>query len=449
MSARIRRLRKPRKSPEIPGLRRRIENFGLFDPAAYLKLHRDVRAAKHPPWSHFLEYGIREGRQFTTPVIVARALSQSSAEIEAALQTTRCALAAESGENDILAAAAPLSLQRTKIGIFCNSHGNFFMKDIADLVDWQLRALNIDAHLRTEESDPHEGFDLRIFVAPHEFFWLGKGETWKPMAGAPSSVLFNVEQMQTQWFCRAFPYLLTAPLIFDLNFQSAILLRKAGCKVVHYMPPYLSEGSYTSPQPDVSDIELVRGYEFSRNRYNWTEHKGLADRPIDILFVATESERRLKAIERLRELTDKYRFVCVYTHQKSPLTRDNYRTTSPEINCALAQRSKIVLNIHRDWIGYFEWSRMVMQGFWQGACVVSDPGLPDPVFTSESHFLEENIRHLPNLIDWLLGTPEGQARMAEVGAAGYERARSPAVRAAMLVPMLNSLGNLAGISKAA
>jgi hypothetical protein len=450
MRARIRRRRKSLTSEHLlDGLRPRIEHSGLFDARTYLELNEDLEKAKADAWSHFLNHGIWEGRRFTTPDIVARALSQSSTEIHAALKTSRRAAAAQSGENAIFAAAAPLSLQRTKIGIFCNSHGNFFMQEIANLVQWQLTALNIDAHLRTEESDPVEHFDLRVFVAPHEFFWLGKGESWKVIANTPGSVLFNVEQMQTPWFCRAFPYLLKAALVLDINFQSAVLLRKAGCHVVHYMPPYLPECSYTSPQLDVSHVELVRGYAFSRSQYNWIEHDGLSDRPIDILFIGSESERRLKAIESLRELTDKYRFVCVYTHQNSPLTSANYRTTSPEINCALAQRSKIVLNIHRDWIGYFEWSRMVMQGFWQGACVISDPSLPDPVFTSDSHFLEENTRHLPDLLHWLLGTPEGQSRMAEVAAAGYERARSPAARAAMLVPMLNSLGDLVGISKAA
>jgi hypothetical protein len=441
-------LRKPPTTADTGAWRKSIERSGLFDPSTYLAMHPDLMAAGADPWEHFVHYGLKEGRRFTTSHLFARALSRSNAESQDALWAVHQALAAQSGDDYIWAAAAPVASSSAKIGVYCNSLGNFFMQEIANLVHWQFSALNFDSQLRTEESDPAEAFDIRIFVAPHEFFWLGQGAIWRHLVQASGTVLFNVEQVQTAWFCKGLSFLLEAPLVFDLNFQSAVLLRRMGCNAIHYMPPYLEDCSYTRSQPDVSEVELVRGYEFSKSRFDWRKHQGLSDRPIDIIFIGSESERRVKAIERLRELTDKYRFVCVYTHQDRPLTTGNYRTTSPEINCALSQRSKIVLNIHRDWIGYFEWSRMVMQGFWQGACVVSDPSLPDPVFSPDRHFLEENFRHLPELIRWLLGTAEGRAKMDEVGAAGYDHARSPAARAVMLVPMLNSLRDLVALSRA-
>ena len=447
-----RQVEKAQPSPDSSGtsenLRRRLELSGLFDPSTYLEMHPDLMATGVDAWEHFLHAGLKEGRRFTTSELFARALSRLNAESQDALWAARQALAAQSGDDDILGAAAPVASSGARIGVFCNSHGNFFMQEIANLVHWQLSALNFDSQLRTEKSDLAEVFDIRIFVAPHEFFWLGQGENWRRLVKASGTVLFNVEQVQTAWFCKGLPFLLEAPLVLDINFQSAILLRRMGCNAIHYMPPYLQDCSYTRSQPDVSEVELVRGYEFSKSRFDWTKHKGLSDRPIDIIFVGAESERRLKAIERLRELTDKYRFVCVYSRHNSPIYGGSYGASSPEINCALAQRSKIVLNVHRDWIGYFEWSRIVMRGFWQGACVVSDPCLPDPVFSAGRYFLEENSRHLPELIRWLLGTAEGRAKMDEVAAAGYDRARSPAARTAMLVPMLSSLRDLVVLSGA-
>jgi hypothetical protein len=88
-----------------------------------------------------------------------------------------------------------------------------------------------------------------------------------------------------------------------------------------------------------------------------------------------------------------------------------------------------------------------MQGFWQGACVVSDPGLPDPIFSSGTHFLEENIRHLPELLHWLLGTPDGRTKMDEIAAAGHRQAVRPATKAAMLAPMLDALRQAARIER--
>ena len=315
------------------------------------------------------------------------------------------------------------------------------MQEIANIVHWQFKALGIDSYLRSEKSEMDEKFDIRVFVAPHEFFWLGQGENWQAFANLPGSVLFNVEQIQTSWFCKGFPFLVQAPLVLDINFQSAVLLKKMGCNSIYYMPPHLQGCNYATKQLDVSHIELLRGYDFSRESFDW-EKSSFCDRPIDILFVGTGCERRARAMESLRYLTDKHRFVCVYTHQNSPLTSGNYRTTSPEINCALAQRSKIVLSIHRDWVGYFEWSRMVMQGFWQGACVVSDPSFPEPIFNSGQHFLEESTRHLPDLLRWLLDSSDGRERMREVAAAGHSRAISSTARASVLVPMLEALGGL-------
>ncbi len=436
-----------RERPRPEDIRQSLINSRLFDPGTYLELHEDLRGAGADPWEHFLKYGFWEGRRFTTPEIVAQALAHFHRETHAALEAASQILKTEPDEDACADCATLLASQRVRIGIYCSSQGNFFMQEIANLIQWQLVALKIDAHLRTEQSAFDEAFDIRLFVAPHEFFWLGGGEQWRTLAGAPGTVLYNVEQVHTPWFCRAFPFLLEAPLILDINFQSTLLLRQMGLNALHYMPPYLSKCPYTVSQPDVSGVDLVRGYEFSRARFDWKSHRGLTDRPIDILFVGTDSERRRIAIERLRELTDRYRFICIYTHQHAPLTNANYQTTSPEINCALAQRSKIVLNIHRSWLGYFEWSRMVMQGFWQGACVVSDPSLPNPIFKPNNHFLEENIRHLPELLHWLLGTSDGRMKIEHIAEAGQSRARSRAARTAMLLPMLSSLRASVGLGE--
>ena len=112
----------------------------------------------------------------------------------------------------------------------------------------------------------------------------------------------------------------------------------------------------------------------------------------------------------MQENLDQHRFICVYTRQQGPLTARDHRSTSTGINCALGQRSKIVLNIHPDWLGYFEWSRMVLQGFWQGACVVTDPSFDHPLYQPGIHYLEENPRHMGELVRWLLETPDGSRK---------------------------------------
>jgi hypothetical protein len=172
------------------------------------------------------------------------------------------------------------------------------------------------------------------------------------------------------------------------------------------------------------------------------ERDQLDDRPIDILFIGANSPRRDTALIRLLDLTDDYRFLCIYTGATVPLTARDYRTTSSRINCALAQRTKIVLNIHRDWVGYFEWSRIVLQGFWQGACVVSDPNLPNPIYQPGVHFQEESVRHLGELIRWLLATPDGRATLDTTRRAGFAQARGLGSMQVALAPVLGAFKNL-------
>jgi hypothetical protein len=429
---------------EGPNLRARIEASGLFDPDVYLSLHQDLRAMRVDPWKHFLNYGLKEARHFTNSSVVARLLARMDPELKKARDRFIGAAneAVKAGDNSELADL--FRQKKIRIGVFWNSQGNFFIREIAEILVWGLCAEGIDAVLRDERADKNEGLDLRIFVAPHEFYILGEGGTWKNFASAPNTVFYATEQPQTHWFCYAFPYLLKARLVLDINFQTAEILRRAGCNVVHFMPGYLPALPHTHPYTDISGVELVKGYSFARQAYNWLDRDNLAERPIDILFIGSHAPRRDKALSRLRELSDTYRFLCVYTPQE-PLREGSNCSTSTAINCALAQRTRIVLNIHRDWLGYFEWSRMVLQGFWQGACVVSDHCLPNPIFEAGTHYLEENARNIGELVRWLLETQEGRRKLDTTRVAAYERARRIGSMRVALAPVLKALKEILAI----
>ena len=195
-----------------------------------------------------------------------------------------------------------------------------------------------DTVQRDENASRGEPFDLRIFVAPHEFFWLGEGKEWTKIAAASGSVLYNVEQPQTQWFCRAFPLLLEAPLVLDINLQSAMILRRAGCNVLHFMPGHLPTARYAQPCLDISGVPLAKGYAFARQSYDWQARNRLDERPIDIMFVGTRAPRRDKALLRLQDLMDRYRFLCVYRSGSEPITERS--VAAAEQSWVLAQRAK-------------------------------------------------------------------------------------------------------------
>ena len=413
----------------------RLRASGLFDPTVYLALNPDLAVPPDEAWRHLCDHGLEERRPFTDSKIVARLLAEMDAPIRAErfclTQIAEAAFAARD-KTDI---AAPLRRRGTRIAVFCSSLGNFFMREIADMLAWGLQAEGIDTVQRDETASRDEPFDLRVFVAPHEFFWLGAGREWVDIAGA-GTVLYNVEQPQTQWFCRAFPLLLQAPLILDINLQSATILRRAGCNVVHFMPGHLASVRYAQSCSDISGIPLTKGYAFARQHYDWQARNEVDERPIDLLFIGARAPRREDALIRLQALADRHRFWCVYREPSAPFTEES--SVAAEAGWALAQRAKIVLNLHRDWIGYFEWPRMVLQGFWQGACVVSDPGLSAPIFTPGVHYLEENLRHIGELVRWLLEAEEGRDKLNRTRMAGYERASSVGSMHVALAPVLEA-----------
>jgi hypothetical protein len=417
-------------------LETRLRGCGLFDPEAYVALNPDLDIERHEAWQHFCDQGLRQRRPFTSPEVVARLLAEIAAPVQAErFCLTQLAEARVAAGRD-LDLAEPLRRRGTRIAVFCSSLGNFYMREIADMLAWGLQAEGIDAVQRDETADSDEPFDLRVFVAPHEFFWLGEGREWTQAAEAAGSVLYNVEQPQTPWFCRAFPLLLKAPLVLDINLQSAAILRRAGCQVVHFMPGHLPTARYAQPYPDISGIPLTKGYAFARQPYDWLAQNRLDERPIDLLFIGARAPRRDDVLIRLQELADRHRFWYVYREPSAPFTGQS--GAAAESGWALAQRAKIVLNLHRDWIGYFEWPRMVLQGFWQGACVVSDPGLSAPIFTRGVHYLEENLRHIGELVRWLLESEEGRDKLDRTRMAAYERASSAGSMHVALAPVLEA-----------
>ncbi|MBV8494712.1 MAG: hypothetical protein JO162_14690 [Alphaproteobacteria bacterium] len=423
-------------SPVMTGLEQRVRASGLFEPEVYLSLNPDRAAVAEDPWRDFLQHGLREGLPFTSPETVARLLAEMDATIRAERYfLTRLAETSSAAVGDV-ENGAPLRRRATKIAVLCSSLGNFFMRDIADLLTWGLQAEGIDAVQRDQTANRDEPFDLRVFVAPHEFFWLGEGNKWREVAGAAGSVLYNVEQPQTQWFCRAFPLLLDAPLVLDINLQTALMLRRAGCKTVHFMPGHLPSAPSAMPYLDISGIPLAQGYAFARRPYNWLEQNRLDERPIDLLFIGARTPRRNETLVRLQPLVDRHRFWCVCRDPSAPFTATD--GAAREYGWALAQRAKIVLNLHRDWIGSFEWPRMVMQGFWQGACVVSDPGQAAPLFAPGIHYLEENLRHIGELVRWLLEAEEGREKLDRIRNAGYHQACSVGSMHIALGPVLEA-----------
>jgi hypothetical protein len=135
--------------------------------------------------------------------------------------------------------------------------------------------------------------------------------------------------------------------------------------------------------------------------------------------VGTPSERRRTFFSRSAASLSKHHCFLLLNSNDKPLVR----RTAPLNTAAmagLAQRAKILLNIHRDEFPYFEWHRVVCQGIWHKTLVVSEPSFRVPWLTPGQHYMECDLAAMPDMIDWLLETEDGMATAESVRVAAFE-----------------------------
>ena len=368
--------------------RKRLERLRFFSQQDYYAMHPDVAAAQMAASEHAMRYGIAENRQIFRPHTIASVLAKVPPP----------------SERDI----SPLGTASNKpIKVYASSLGNQYMREIAEDLVAALGQAGAPVTMGNE-NDPMDGTGAaRIFVAPHEFFCLGRGREWFRPEVLSTAFLFNTEQVQTPWFTASLPAILGARGILDLSAQNAFIFREAGIPAMHWEPDtgtsenWLEENDWSHPL-----VKVIQSRKSELQTLEW------AKRPIDICFFGGESPRRQIALARYAEPFARFAtYIYCRGQNRGPILRDDPLT---RIAGFVSSRSRISLNLHRDEFPYFEWHRIVRQGMRSGSVVVSDPCLPHPVWKPGIHFVEENIRHIPNVIDWLLNSEDGRTKAEDI-----------------------------------
>ena len=397
-----------------------IANFlsrtGLFDREAYSRQYDDISKSGLDPLHHFVRVGIHAGRQFTSPATVAR--------------LWREILRADAGAAPP-PEAPPVDATRYRVAIYVSSLGNFFMSEIGEILKAGFAEAGIRAALHDENGQPQRDATHHIVVAPHEFFTQGEGRRWANDEFVSRAILFSTEQIQTQWFALSLVFLLRAKAVADMNGQNAAIFRKAGIRAAAVQPGYAAAFAPFAPQPALGDAPAfaglsaaVRSHDISNDRF--------AARPLDVLFLGAASPRREKHLASYAAKFAELNTFIYATSTAKPLAPEHSPMASSKVTAALMQRSKILLNLHRDDYTYFEWWRL-MQAFWHKTVVVTEPCFPHPLFKPGEHYFEESPRHIHHLIAWLARAPDGQARAEDMRARAYETfaARTTAKAAAL------------------
>ena len=307
----------------------------------------------------------------------------------------------------------------TRICVYVSSQGNFFHSEIAELLSQGLQASGCFHVERRDECDEPDDTSLNLVVSPHEFYGLGRGERFlqdRYRTFRKRSNLFLAEQPGSKHFCACLPFVAEAKRTFDINYQSASLLRELGIDA-HFLPVgHLAAETVLNGDQEIATEDLrKRGLAV-----DWGQAQSGPAPPIDIAFTGVLTKRRAEFFSQNADVFSRHRCVLALPTASEPLDGDISSTLTTHEASALSQRSKILLNIHRNEAAYFEWHRIMIRGLWQKALVVSEPSPLPPGLKPGEHLMEASLEEIPKLLDWLLETPEGRSKAESVRLAGHQ-----------------------------
>jgi hypothetical protein len=387
------------------GWRNRLNPSPAFDTNAYLLEYPDVLQAKMNPLAHYLSHGQFEGRGIAR--VGSRTVAVSSS-FKGGSGATNSSHPSHHGN-------APLTCRR--FALYTASLGNYFFEEIRDLLAAGLRELGFSVEIRDERQGFSHGADWHLVVAPHEFFYLGAGNELRERA--PSGlILFNTEQPSTQWFALAKDCFDWAYAVWDISFESAKTISEAGYRC-SYLPLGYSPGFAAAREvTELPDNYGTRALPHDIKSRPVHMH-ALAERPIDVLFVGHSSPRRERFFAQSARILSKHRCYLHFSSVAAPVVPGRTTHMDTTTVMGLAQRSRILLNVHHGSDIYFEWHRIVIEGIWQRALVITEPCGVAPPFTPGLDFVEAPLDEIPALVDYHLSTGEGRRTSERIVEHGF------------------------------
>jgi Glycosyl transferase family 2 len=307
----------------------------------------------------------------------------------------------------------------SRFALLSSSLGNCYFHQIRDLIACGLAELGHDVVRRSEEEGFRDDVDWQVVVAPHEFFFLGQGESLRRSRWPDNVIIVSTEQPSTTWFAMARECLDRAHAVWDIDHNTSRRLRELGIAADHlplgYAPSFADYGR-------VAELPLHYGTSFLDEEVRRSPAAGgpLHGRPLDLLFVGGNTPRREAFFARAAPaLADHRAYIHIFDSLRPSLVgRTTYMDTATVVG--LSQRSKVLLNVHHGTDVYFEWQRIVLQGLWQRTLVVSERCSLAPPFRAGIDYVEADLDRIPAVLRYYLDDPRGRIEAQEIADAGHE-----------------------------
>jgi hypothetical protein len=295
--------------------------------------------------------------------------------------------------------------------VYVSDRGNIFMTEIAALIAAGLSDLGYHT-VFPAAGLPEPGRDrINVVVAPHEFFVLQRGFTeYELLKAAESSAMIGVEQPGTQWFELSAHYASAGWAVLDISPYAVDELRRRGIEAAH----------------------LQLGYHPS-----WDRWGGQRDQPrhIDLLFMGSMTDRRDQILASAAPLIwDCEADIRLFEFPR-PMSEPRGNFVASTAKWDLLASSRVLLNIHRSQVPYFEWVR-TLEAVANGCLVVSETSQDYGPLVPGEHLIAAPAEVLGAYVASII---TDEPLRVEMATAAYELVRSKLELTAILDPICANL----------
>lgn len=313
------------------------------------------------------------------------------------------------------------------VRIYVAAAGNHFFREIAALIQCGFGDIGIPAAVisaETVETCADAALtkaDLHLIVAPHEFFhFIPQAVRWPHSHGRVW--MLNTEQAHTPWFAGARAHFHLADLVLDMDCGLAGQLGREGILAEHLPLGFSPSCHLFDGTAPVSENIATRGLPKRIREYVAVSPplaEPLENRPIDCCFFGNSVDRRAVFFARHAALFAKLRAYLRLLPLTVPLRVGINTPLSTQDTSAIVRRSKVALNIHQSHYTYFEWHRIVLQGIWQGALVVSEPCTEAFPFRPNLDYVATDLFAMADTLEYLLFSEDGRALSEKIRCHAY------------------------------
>lgn len=300
---------------------------------------------------------------------------------------------------------------RPSFHVFVSHRGNIFMTEIAEVISAAISDLGYETAFPAPGLPEAGAGVVNLVVAPHEFFVLQPGRTaTELLQAAEASVCVGVEQPGTYWYDLTVHYASVGRCVLDISTYAVEEHRRRGL--------------------DASHLQL--GY------HRLWDHWGgdvTRQRATDLLFLGSVTDRRARLLGDAAPLLWDCRSDLRLFEYPRPMSRPVGRFVAGPAKWDLLADSRILLNVHRNDVPYFEWVRS-LEAVCNGCLLVTESSADYGPLVAGEHLVAAPSDTLGALAASLV---LDEPLRREIVASAYDHVRTELGLTAHLAPICESL----------